>query len=288
MTSPPVHAEQERIHQHIRRRTICDLMFSLKRFGPSAARITITIIATTVAAAHAADDGAGAGVGFDYSRGNYGEASATEILYLPVYLKYDAGPWAFKVTLPYLYVKAPANVVIADGRPVARAGGGARTSEQGLGDIVASAGYTAYESAASGIILDVIGKLKLPTADEDRGLGTGETDYSVQADGYKSLRSVSLLGTLGYRWIGSPEGVDLDNVWFGTLGAVRKINPQWSAGLLYDYREASSERGSPQSEATAFVSRRLDAQTKAQLYTVKGFSDGSPAWGAGAALTRSF
>lgn len=228
------------------------------------------------------------GTGFDYSRGSYGESPDTEILYLPVSVKYETSRWFAKLTIPYLEITGPSDVVIIDGRPVSSGGATSRSSEAGLGDVVASAGYTAYENAWAGFILDVIGKVKLPTADENKGLGSGKTDYAFQIDALKSFAAYSLLGTAGYRWLGSPAGVELNDVWFMSAGLVRKFSTEWSGGVLYDYREASTAMGSPQSEATIYASHSLSSQSRAQLYVVHGFGDGSPDWGIGGSVSRSF
>ena len=50
--------------------------------------------------------------------------------------------------------------------------------------------------------------------------------------------------------------------------------------------EATSAQ--PQRELMAFWARRIDKAWKAQLYGLKGFSDGSPDWGAGASVAYAF
>jgi hypothetical protein len=72
-----------------------------------------------------------------------------------------------------------------------------------MGDLVAAFGYTVLNSVASGTIIDVVGKVKFGTADEDKGLGTGEDDYSVQIDGYKAFKRLTFLLTAGIRDRGS-------------------------------------------------------------------------------------
>ncbi len=246
------------------------------------------LFATHPTPAPAADSRLVVGTGLDYSSGGYGESVDTDIVYVPLTIKYELERWTARATLSYLSVTAPSDTLIVDGRPIAEGRSVSRTSASGPGDIVLSAGYAFYENAQDGVILDAIGKLKVPTADESKGLGTGRTDYALQVDGLKALRSWSLVGTVGYRWLGSPQGIELDDVWFGSVGVVKKLNPDWSGGLLHDYRQASTPTGASQSETTLYVSRRVDAQTRVQLYTIRGFSDGSPDWGVGSAISRRF
>lgn len=229
--------------------------------------------------------------GFDYSSGDYGGATDTDILYIPLIGKYEAGRATFKVTVPYISIKSAGGVVGgADGGPIVidPNAAGERTTESGLGDIVASATYTVLEGGADAPLVDVTGKVKLATADEDKGLGTGETDYSAQVDIYKTYGAFTPFGTVGYKVLGDTPTTDFNNVLYGSLGGAYRLNPQTSSGLIYDAREATTDTGSSLSELTAYVSHKFTDKTKAQLYGVKGFSDGSPDWGIGATVTLGF
>ena len=42
--------------------------------------------------------------GFDYTSGKYGGATETNIRYVPLIAKYDTGPWALKLTVPYIHI----------------------------------------------------------------------------------------------------------------------------------------------------------------------------------------
>jgi len=55
-------------------------------------------------AVFAADGELSAGVGIDYSKGNYGTGSETKILSIPFMARYDNEPWKLKATVPYLRV----------------------------------------------------------------------------------------------------------------------------------------------------------------------------------------
>ncbi|MEW6353523.1 MAG: hypothetical protein AB1469_04395 [Pseudomonadota bacterium] len=227
--------------------------------------------------------------GFDYSSGKYGGTTSTDILYIPVIGKYETGRTTLKLTVPYISIKSAGGVVGGgDGRVVIGPGSGARRTESGLGDVVAAATYMVLEGGASAPLVDVTGKIKFATADEDKGLGTGENDYAVQADVYKSYGRFTPFGTLGYKWLGDTAATDFKNVFYGTLGGAYKINAQTSSGLIWDLREASTGGSSPQNEATVYVSHKFDSKTKVQGYAVKGFTDGSPDWGAGAMVTFGF
>lgn len=225
--------------------------------------------------------------GLDYSSGKYGSSESTDILYIPFTGKYETGPWSFKLTVPYIRITGTGGVVRDVG--AFRAGGTRRTTESGLGDVVASASYNVYASSgANPMILDVTGKVKFGTADESKGLGTGKDDYSLQADVYKTFDKFTAFGTLGYKVLGDPAGVNLDNVFYGSLGGSYKFTQKTSGGVILDLRQKASPTGAPQRELTAFVSHKIDKTWKAQAYLVHGFADGSPDWGAGAMVAYAF
>jgi len=226
--------------------------------------------------------------GFDYTSGKYGSSEKTEILYVPFTGKYETGAWTFRTTVPYIRITGPGNVVGAGTDRVTLPGAStARRTESGLGDIVGSAFYNLLNERSAPVGLDVGAKVKLGTADRDKGLGTGENDYSVQADVFKPFGATTAFASLGYRWYGDPPGVELRNVVYGSAGATHKVSENTSVGAAYDWRPRVSSNGGQISEATAFVTQRLSRAWKVQLYGVKGFSTGSPDYGVGALLSYS-
>ena len=237
--------------------------------------------------AHA--EGLTLGTGFDYTSGKYTGSEETRILYVPFTAKYETGAWALRATVPYIRIDGPGNVVGAGTDRVTLSGASAgRRSESGLGDIVLGAFYSVLSEQRAAVGLDVGAKLKLGTADEKKGLGTGKEDWSVQADLFKPLGALTLFGSLGYRWYGDPAGVDLDNVLYWALGGAYRLSADASAGLAYDYRPAITRGGGEISEITGFVTKRLSREWKLQPYLVLGFGKASPDWGAGAQVAYSY
>jgi len=229
------------------------------------------------------------GVGAEFTTGKYGAAETTDTLYIPFVLKYETGPWLFRATVPYLRVSGPANVIGAGAERITLPGVSApQRTESGLGDIMLSAFYTLMNERRSAFGLDLGAKVKLPTADEERGLGTGETDYALQADVFKPFGNLTAFGSLGYRVYGDPPGLNLRNVPYFALGATYRMSAQDSVGVAYDHRPRIVTGGSEISEATFFWSRRLTREWRLQLYGVAGFSEGSPDAGLGALLDYRF
>jgi len=101
------------------------------------------------------------------------------------------------------------------------------------------------------------GKLKLGTGDEDKGLGTGSTDFTASVEGFKASGAWTLFGSLGHRWMGDSDVYDLQNAWLATLGAQNKLSARTSAGASVYLRQKISRTGSPRRELSGFLTHRL-------------------------------
>lgn len=226
--------------------------------------------------------------GLEYSSGTYGGDDDIEEIYLPVTLGLNFTRVSLDLTVPYLSVRAPEGTAVTDpgGEPVP--GSGETVTESGLGDVIA--GITIYDVVYSedlGLALDLTGKVKFGTADEDKGLGTGESDFTVRADLYKYLEQFTLLGSVGYKFRGDTESVELEDVLIGSIGGIYHLSDQHCFGLIFDYREASIADGDAVSELSAFLSQELNDSWSLQLYVFTGFTDSSSDWGGGVLLTAS-
>lgn len=229
-------------------------------------------------------------LGMDYSTGRYGARQSTDIWYLPLTAKYATGPWILGLTLPYIRITGPGNVVGAAGDAVQTGPeeGKIRRTASGEGDIQAAASYNIYRNAAQNLLLDVTARAKLATADAAQGLGTGENDYSLQADLIWLHDTWAGFVSLGRRKMGDPQGTDFRNPWFGSVGAT--YSPRFPArlGVAYEMRQPVIAGGSMKSELMVFASHRLTPILTLQAYVVKGFTDGSPDRGGGATISRQF
>lgn len=255
------------------------------------ARLCATLVITfACAGAWAVDGQLSLSTGFDYSSGTYGGSTSTDILSVPVIGKYETGPWTYRLTVPYIEVTGPGNVVPGVGRRNSRstAATGSTSTQSGLGDIIGAATYNLFAGSASEPMIDLTGKIKLGTADRNKGLGTGENDYSAQVDAYQTIGRVTGFATLGYSILGSSAAIPLDNVFYVALGAGYKFDDRVSGGLILDLRQAASYFSGPRRELTGYVNYKLDRDWKVQGYLLQGFADGSPDFGLGALVTRMF
>jgi hypothetical protein len=246
----------------------------------------LIMLHSTMSAAQYNDPKITLSVGTEFTSGAYGGDVDIEDTYVPLTAVVDYGNVAFRLTVPYLSVDAPAGTIFdSGGEPLP--GSGAMTTESGLGDVVGSATFfDVINNKRLGLAMDLTGKIKFGTADEDKGLGTGENDYTVQADFYKFVDQFTWLGSVGYKFRGDPTGVDLDNVLIASLGGTYKFTPDVNAGLFFDYRESAISSSDAIQELSGFVSRRLNEDWRIQVYALTGFTDSSPDWGAGLQIKR--
>lgn len=246
----------------------------------------ITLL-SVMAAAQDSDPKFTLSTGINFASGTYGGEVDIEDIYVPLTAIVDYGNVTFRLTVPYLSVKAPGGTIFdPGGEPLP--GSGAVTTESGLGDIIGSVTfYDVIYSQRLDFAMDLTGKVKFATADEDKGLGTGESDYSVQADLYKFFDQFTLLGSVGYKFRGEPAGVDLDDVLMASIGGTYKFNPDVNGGLFFDYRESAIGGNDAIQELSVFVSSRVSDDWRLQAYVLSGFTDSSPDWGGGIQVKRT-
>lgn len=257
---------------------------------PIRTSVLSALLIVAVGPAMATESSFGLSAGMEYSAGNYGAQESTDIRYFPLTGKYQAGPVILKLTIPYVRITGPSNVVGVPGSvmQITTAGEGERRTASGLGDLVATGTYNVYQDMVNGRLLDLTGKVKFATADDTNGLGTGKNDFSIQTDAVKQIGSWALFGSLGWLKMGDPAGIDFKNTWFGSMGAGYGLNAATQLGAVYETRQRLIDGGSKLSQLMAFASYKLAPTYTLQGYVIKGFSDGSPDWGAGAVLSRDF
>jgi len=220
--------------------------------------------------------------GVDLTSGKYADNQTTSIFYVPFSAKALFGDFEAKLTVPYIRIKGPGTVVGGgDVGPINRNRvANTITTQDGVGDVTASLTYTKFMQDNT-LFVDFTGKVKLPTANEQKNLGTGLTDFTSQIDVTKIVGGVNLFATLGYRFMGSSDTLVLRDGLLGSVGASFDVSKNASLGLFYDYRQSASVRAENPSELTGFISWKLSKKIRLQTYGVVGFSSGSPDTGVG-------
>lgn len=210
------------------------------------------------------------------SRGNYGASEDTDIQYFPLSYEFASFPWVLSLTVPHLALEGPGDVFLEAGN-IGRGRGQAPEfiDNSGLGDVLATASYQLPALFNDRLFVDFTVQAKLPTADEERDLGTGETDIGVQLDLYASRGRNTYFSTLGYRQRGNTPLYDLQDSLFASTGLMRQYGDNTYLGLIYDYREKASSNAFESHELMPFISYNFNERWNGMIYTIAGFTDSS-------------
>lgn len=232
----------------------------------------------------------------NYLVGDYGTDKDTTIVYVPFTL--GVSPidrlW-LSVTVPFLYQDTQ-NVVITGGGVASRgkqkgklAKPSGSTSEEGLGDVLGRAAFVVLREDAVLPEVAPYVKVKFPTADRDRGLGTGEFDETLGVDVSKNLIG-DLYGylTLSYTFIGDPPGSDLRDSFGWSVGAAYGIVPAVSVFAFLEGATSVAPGQDGPLEVRVGGEVRLTRLLKLTGSVSRGLSDGSADWGVSAGLALRF
>jgi len=222
--------------------------------------------------------------GVDFSQGDFGAAAETETLSVPFSARADVGDFRFSVNASWLQIQGPGGVV-GDGVIIDGGAVGDIETNSGFGDLTLGVNYNVPTTVTGKWLVQLQGRLKIPTADEDQGLGTGEVDGGVAVDVAYSLGKLTPFTTVGFRWRGDPEGADLNNTFNVSAGASYNLGRGYALLGSYDYREATTDTADDSNELFGAITGRLTDQVRWTFYGSVGFTDGAPDNGVGLQLT---
>ena len=229
--------------------------------------------------------------GLAYWEGDFGGPTTSELLVVPVSLRYDSGTLRAWATLPYMRVESE-GVLFAgtDGGPIfvdPATASPAGTVREGLGDLTVGATWSVWEEGVRPVSLDLTSRIKLPTADDDDGLSTGKTDISFAVDVSRAVNGVVPYVSAGYKFIGDPDGFDLDNT--VSLAAGLSV-PLGEVGdtialIAYEYDSSASDLVDDGHEIFSAISGSIDDRFTWTAYGSVGLSDGASDFALGALFT---
>lgn len=244
------------------------------------------------------------GAGVDYSVGDYGEVDETTFVEVPLTGRIVWDRLSVRVRVPFVSVEGPGGVIPGEfndednrgrddddddddnGEGGGTGGGGgapvvaAPADAQGLGDVSIGAAYTL--DLTSSVYLDLIGRVTLPTGDEEKDLGRGETDTTLGAEIGGDGDGGGVYAYGGWKLRGGDTREDGAEAAIG--GYVRLGNGR-SIGSELSWAESSRATGDDNMSASIFASQRLADGLRLSGYVETGLSDNAPSFGAGARIT---
>src|SRR4030095_5377580 len=118
-------------------------------------------------------------IGAGYDQGDFGTNELSQAIYFPFSFRYSASRYDISISSSVARLSAPDGVRLIDGVPTQTGFGDMAFRETGPGDTVLRTRLFFVEDQGPGTSTPSITpffRLKLPTAPEQRGLGTGKTD----------------------------------------------------------------------------------------------------------------
>lgn len=248
----------------------------------------------------------------NYSSGSYGTDSKTNIVYAPMTIRRVFRDGDVSLTIPFINISGTGAVRLVGGVPTrtggvaqataapagAQAGRGKRpgdvplssaTSDSGLGDIILRGRYYLIEERTILPLVALTGRIKFPTADADRGLGTGEFDEGVGVELTKRL-ATPWLAYLdgGYNFIGNAPGTDFHNQWWYDLGIGYDVTDNLHMSVFYEEYRALVNTVNNARDLLALANYVLNDVVCVTGSALVGLSNGAPNYGLGVGIRLQF
>lgn len=220
-------------------------------------------------------------VGLTYVTGNYGLSENTDVWVQTSAIKYEMDSWRFQALLPIVAIAGPSSIVGNVSRPN-------NSSAQGIGDVTLAATYLVPGAADGQSNFDFTGRIKLPTADDAKGLGTGKTDYYIEGNYHHTFGKIMPFATLGYRFLGRSAAYPVKDGCYATVGVARPMTERTTAGVALTWRERIVTDADDATEAMVFIAHQLDSDWRLQGFALTGFTDASPTLGLGISAAYKF
>lgn len=227
--------------------------------------------------------------GADYRSGDFGSGfGKTNLLTVPVSLEYRFERLTFspgdrlriRVTVPYLRIDGPFRGEASEA--------GATGVDEGIGDTNLRLSYFYFPPSKRWPFLEFGGRIKFPTADEEKDLGTGEFDFTLEALVTQQFRLgrfvLTPYATAGYKFVGEPPGEDRNDVWRAGAGFSFRIDRRWTVGARYTFSESSIPGRGPNHAIGPFLNVRVTDRFSLLPYAAAGLSDRAPDWSVGMQL----
>ncbi|MBH0178228.1 MAG: transporter [Nitrospira sp.] len=249
------------------------------------------------------------GVTPSYSSGNFGTGTTSEFVYVPTSIRRLFREGDVTVVIPFVSVTSNGSATLVGGQPTSTlpdgcfrnsgtefrsdkpecvaalnaiqgGGSGQKVTNSGLGDIILRGRYYAVEEKEYVPLIALTARIKVPTADEGKGLGTGALDHGYGVELSKMLgdKWIAFLDG-GYNFLGDPNGRELQNQHWFDIGGGHYLTKSFLVSVYYEeYRAVVANRVNIRDVFFAFNYRASDAWRFNGGVTV-GLSNGAPDYG---------
>ena len=201
-----------------------------------------------------------------YSNGNFGTNTTSEFVYAPLSLRRYFRDGDVTVVIPFVSVTSNGIATLVGGQPIQtlpgrclKKGGteidtdkpeclallstgqgvagqaAQKVTNSGLGDIILRGRYYLVEERDYVPLIAITGRIKLPTASGQQGLGTGALDhgYGIEMSKLIGEKWLAFLDG-GYNFIGNPDSVELQNQYWYDVGAGYYLTKNLLASVYFE------------------------------------------------------
>lgn len=226
-----------------------------------------------------------------FESGKYGGTRRVASVYVPLTLKRAFADTDLSLTVPFTRQSSVGPVTRVGGRMVRVAPPGAaasRGAQAGAGDVLARGTYLIKRDGPGSFGFSLGGRLKFPTADDKKGLGTGELDQGAGFEFSKVLNPRwTLLADGWYTIVGDPAGVDFNNQLDLSVGFRAPLEGGLDLLVLYGTSSAVTDGNADPRELRAELAKTAGARRWSAALSL-GLSSGSPVYVLGAGLFQKF
>jgi hypothetical protein len=210
--------------------------------------------------------------------GDFGAPTDTFITSVLLGARYRVGNLRLSATLPRMRIRSDGTLFAGiNGAPMFVSPTTAPQSRvrDGLGDLTLGASYL-VESVPLGVDLELLGRVKLPTASASSQLSTGKTDVAMGASLSKTIGRLTPSVTATYRWFGDTNIWKFRNGFEISAGASYAVTDTTIAFLSYDYARATTALIGDYHELVGAVSTPvLTNRLRLTAFAGKGLSSGA-------------
>ncbi len=232
------------------------------------------------------------GTGFEFETGGYGTDQTIDSWRIPLVIDWAPNDfWGMSLEIPYVHQSSTGDtVLLGAGTSPVRHGNGrmsessttqTTTSEEGLGDMSLDVDLTLLGDGKQTPKLLVLLHAKLPTADEEKGLGTGEFDWGGGLGVYKKFGLWSTYAETLYLLPGTSQIYDPSPYWEWQAALSYRTTNNLRPGLSLSGGTAPFEGTDNPLEINARLAILGENNRSYSFSISRGLSEASPDWGIG-------
>lgn len=161
-------------------------------------------------------------------------------------------------------------------------------SNDGIGDINLVAKYLLIGEGEKNPAFTIKGVVKLDNGDYEKGLGSGDLDYSLFAVDSKSFKDLTVHAQLGYTWVGDRKDENLRNIFLYGIALDYGITEAFHiVGEINGNRHPDRNESKDPRTALIGLTYKLSEKVILDAAFKKGLTSSTPDWGTtvGASIT---